>query len=99
MSGFEAYLWVVLGVFVAVVFPIIKAWIAPKPEGVVARGLPPWAVKYLKILAFALVTGVIVLAIYLAASNEDPLQTARWFTLFLLGFSWESTIEKFMNKP
>jgi hypothetical protein len=93
MSPIVAYLWVALGVFVAVIFPLLRAAIGPKPMGVLG-GIPPWLKKYLLILAFSLVTAIIVLAIYLS-STEGGLKTVQWFTLFLLGFAWESTIEKF----
>jgi hypothetical protein len=94
MQPFQAYLWVVVGVFVAVVFPILRAVITPKPPGVKVAGIPPWLKKYGLIFIFSLVTAVIVFAIYLS-TNKDALATAQWFTLFLVGFAWESTIEKF----
>lgn len=97
MTDFQAYLWMSLGVLVAVIFPILRAAVAPKPLAK-AIGLPPWVKKYGLLLLFCAVTGVILLAAYLAA-KPNALDDLKWFTAFLFGFSWESAIEKITTRP
>jgi hypothetical protein len=96
MTAMQAYLWMAFGVLISVIFPIIKAAVAPKTTESV--GLPPWVKKYALIFVFAAVTAVIVLAAYLAA-NPEALKTLQWYTAFLFGFSWESAIEKITAPP
>jgi len=97
MTAFQAYLWMSVGVFIAIIFPILRAAVTPPPK-VVGPGLPPWLKKYALLLVFCAVTGVILLAIYLAA-NPNALAKLMWYTAFLFGFSWESAIEKITTKP
>jgi len=91
MTAGQAYIWMNFGVFISVIFPILKA--AVKPPAAKMAGLPPWVKKYGLIFLFSAVTAVILLAIYLAA-NPNALANLAWYTAFLFGFSWESAIEK-----
>ncbi|HEY0558321.1 MAG TPA: hypothetical protein VGG20_28985 [Thermoanaerobaculia bacterium] len=97
MTEMHAYLWMSFGVLVAIVFPVLRAAVAPKPLAKVI-GLPPWVKKYGLLLLFCAVTGIILLAAYLAA-KPGALEGLKWFTAFLFGFSWESAIEKITTKP
>jgi hypothetical protein len=97
MTEMQAYLWMSFGVLIAIIFPILRAAVAPKQMKMV-DGLPPWVRKYGLLLLFCAVTGVILLAGYLAA-KPDALKDLKWFTAFLFGFSWESAIEKITTKP
>jgi hypothetical protein len=98
MTAVQAYLWMSFGVLVAIIFPILRALVTPPPRAVDISGLPPWVKKYALLLIFCAVTGVILLAIYLAG-DPKALEKLMWYTAFLFGFSWESGIEKVTTKP
>ncbi len=94
MSTFAAYLWIVLGVIVAVVLPVLMASVRKEFPRAKAPGMPPWLKRYLILGVFSLVVGVATLAIWRAV-NPDALFT--WHNMFLVGFGWESAIEKFLH--
>ena len=98
MTAIQAYLWMSFGVLVAIIFPILRALVTPSPKVTSTPGLPPWVKKYALLLVFCAVTGVILLAIYLAG-DPKALEKLMWYTAFLFGFSWESGIEKLTTKP
>lgn len=86
MEPFQVYLGVTLGVFVAVVFPILRAAVAPKPLSVDAVGIPPWlnGIRHDRYLHDRY--RIIVFVIYLNA-NKDAVKTVQWLTPFLVGFA------------
>jgi len=95
MSDLLAYVWVVVGVIAAVVLPVLSAYIRrefPAQQG--AALLPPWVVRYLLLLLFGVIAGVAAFAIWRAANPNTAL---HWFTVFLIGFGAESTLEKFLH--
>jgi uncharacterized membrane protein YvlD (DUF360 family) len=95
MTDWSMFLWVTIGVIVAVIFPVVSGFIRKEFPPTAALGLPVWVKKYGGLLLFSLITALICLAIWKAT---NPNKSLEWFTAFLLGFGWESTIEKFQKK-
>ena len=93
MTDLQAYGWVVIGVVLAVVFPVVRAYII-KEFPPVAGGLPPWLKRYLALLFFGLIAGVITLAIW---KSQNPSAPIAWYTAFLIGFGWQSAIDMFFR--
>lgn len=91
MNDFQPYLWVVLGIVVAVLLPVVKAFVTREFRTTAAVGLPPWARKYGGLLLFAILTALPLLALY---RTQNPTDELMWYTAFLVGFAWESTLEK-----
>jgi hypothetical protein len=92
MTEANAYIWVVIGVIVAVIFPVLRGFIRGAFPPTAAVGVPPWVKKYGALLIFSLIAALICLAIW---KQGNPTLTLEWYTAFLLGFGWESAIEKF----
>ena len=85
-------LWVAFGSIVAVVFPVLKAYVKGQFKAV---GMPKWLKKYAALGLFGIISAVIVLAVYFGA---NPTAAApAWYAAFLLGFGSESAIEKLMT--
>jgi hypothetical protein len=93
MTDTQSYLWVSLGVLIAVVLPVLMGFIK-KQFPPTAGALPPWVKKYGALLLFSLLTALPCLAIW---KTQHPGDQLTWFTSFLLGFGWESAIEKFQK--
>src|SRR5690242_5599174 len=97
MSDFQAYLFVVLGVAAAVLMPVLSALIRSEFPPTGAGALPPWVKRYLALFVFSLVVGLVSLAIWRSVNPQGEL---HWFTALLIGFGWESALEKFLHpKP
>lgn len=98
MSNLFACLWIVLGVVVAVVLPVLWAYIGkmfPKATFIQRpANMWPWMKKYLLLLLFS---GIVALASFAIWRNTNPSGQLSWFTAFLLGFGWESALEKFLR--
>lgn len=92
MTDAQSYLFVSLGILIAVVLPVLVRFIKQQfpPND---RALPPWAKKYGGLLLFSLVTALPCLAIWKA---QNPGGHLSWPGAFVLGFGWESLIEKFL---
>src|SRR5262249_39936829 len=91
MGDLVAYLFVVLGVFVAVILPVVTAFVRKEFPPVADVTVPPWLRRYGALLLLSLIAGIVSLAIY---RNANPAGELSWFNAFLLGFGWESLIEK-----
>lgn len=92
-----AYLGICLGVILAVVYPVLRGFVTKAfPPATAAPGLPPWLKKYLALGAFSLLVGLVVLA---AWEQVNPGIVPSFLTAVLLGFAWESTIEKLVRTP
>ena len=90
MDDLAAFGWMALGVLLAVVLPILRAYVQRNFKadiGVASSRVRPLAA----LAAFALVTAILLLAAYRAA---EPNADIDWFTALLAGFGWESTFEK-----
>jgi Na+/melibiose symporter-like transporter len=92
MSDFTAYFYIGLGVLVAVLYPVIVGWF--RREFRFTKGIPPWLVKYVALLVFCAFTAFVVLVIYRANHPDTEL---RFYTAVMLGFGWESSVEKIWN--
>jgi hypothetical protein len=95
MNDLQMFWWVATGVAIAVVLPVLIGMIRQDFPATKAIGLPPWAKKYGVLLIFSLITALPCLAIW---KTTNPKATLEWYTAFLLGFSWESGLEKFTKK-
>jgi hypothetical protein len=92
VSPFQFYLFVVLGVLAAVALPVLAGLFRKKlrvagPGG----GLPPWVIEYGAIALFCVLTALLVFAFY---RSQNPDAKLYWHTAVLLGFAWESGVEK-----
>ncbi len=97
MSDLGAYFCVVAGVVVAVILPSMKAYIGEEFPQVAGPRIPPWVKRYIVLGVFGLIVGGLSLAIWKSMNRTEELS---WFTAFLLGFGWESALEKFWRpKP
>jgi hypothetical protein len=94
VSDFVAYIYVVLGVLVAVVLPILVDYIKKQFPKYETAGIPPWLKRYLFLFVFSLIVGVVSLALW---KTQHPTDQLHWFTAFIVGFSWESALEKFLR--
>jgi hypothetical protein len=97
MSDLVAYVWVVAGVIVAVVLPVLAAYIRKEFPPTAAIGMPPWLKRYLLLFVFSVIVALVSLAIW---RGQNPDGHLHWFTAFTIGFGWESALEKFLHpKP
>jgi hypothetical protein len=94
MNDWSPFFWVAGGVFAAVILPVLSGIVRQYFKPTAALGFPPWVKKYGALLLFCLVTAVICLAGW---RSTHPNDTLPWFTAFLLGFGWESAVEKFQK--
>jgi hypothetical protein len=83
------------GVVVGVIFPVASGLIWYEFKTTAVIGLPPWIKKFGTLLLFSLITALICIMGWRAT---HPVDNLPWFTAFLLGFGWESAIEK-LHKP
>lgn len=90
-----AYLWVVIGVVVSILLPVLSGLIRQEFPQTAGIGLPPWIRKYAILLVFSALTALVLLAFY---ANTNPAARLDWTGAFLLGFGWESAIEKLTKK-
>jgi hypothetical protein len=97
MSDFTAYFYVVCGVVVAVILPVLMAYVRKEFPPIAGVTIPPWLKRYAALLVFSAIVSVVSLAIW---RSQNPAGELHWFTAFLLGFGWESALEKFAHpKP
>lgn len=98
MPDINEYVWIVVGVFVAVIHPVLLGLIRKDFPPVTKGTMPPWLKKYGGLFLFCALTGVIVLAIYKSTAT-NPNTVMQWYTAFLLGYGWEAFIEKWQKQP
>ena len=96
MSDVQAYLFVVLGVVAAVLIPVLKGIVKNSFPPTAAGAVPSWVKEYVAFAAFALLAALIALAAWRAS---DPNAQLTWYTAVLIGFSFESVIEKLVKQP
>jgi hypothetical protein len=95
MSDFATVLAIALGVFIAVVYPILYGYIKGQFPPTAGR-LPAWVPKYAVLFVFSLVTALIVLALY---RSQNPDTTITFWRALAMGFGWEASIEKILAPP
>jgi hypothetical protein len=96
MNDITTFIWIAVGVFVAIVYPLLwgyfrKAW----PQRA-APGLPEWVTKYGVLLVLGLVGGFII---FISQKASHPNTSLEWYQGALLGFGGEASIEKILNPP
>jgi uncharacterized BrkB/YihY/UPF0761 family membrane protein len=96
MSNFDAFWWIALGVFVGVVYPLLLGFIKKEFPVTTAGAMPPWLKRYGGLLIFCLLTALLVLIFYRSSNPDAQLD---WIKAFLLGFGWESLVEKSLGRP
>lgn len=88
VGTFPALLLMAFGVAISVVLPVLSAYVLaqfrPTARAINLR-------KYLALLAFSLVTGIILLAAYRTA---QPKAAITWYGALLFGYGWEATLAK-----
>jgi hypothetical protein len=94
----SAYLGICLGVVIAVLYPILRGYITKKfPPTTAAPGIPEPIKKYGALGLFSLIVGLIVLAVWRETNPDTP--PPEFLTAVLLGFAWQSTVEKLIAAP
>lgn len=94
MSDLRVILFVALGVLIAVIYPQFWRWIRkefPAEAGVFPSWLKPLLLKYGGLLAFCVITAVVIVAIFRQGSTAD---IGSWWKAVALGFGYEASIEK-----
>ena len=95
MSDLDAYIWIVIGIVVAIIFPIIRNQMSGYWKSLGSdETVPNWVKKYTTLGVFSLISGVIILAII----RNQGTAIDDWWTAFLAGFAWESAVEKVLGK-
>jgi hypothetical protein len=95
MTDSNSFVWVALGVLVAVVLPVLAAYIRKEfPPIAETKLIPPWLMRYVVLFVFCLIVAIAALALW---KNQHPSGTLTWSTAFLIGFGWESAVEKFFR--
>jgi hypothetical protein len=95
MTDLQAYSWIVMGVAVSFIIPVIIQSIRPSTPGAKAAygASRLWIVAkpYLLMAIASFLLAVVTLAIA-KSSNVD---LNAWYKAFLLGYFWDSTVQKF----
>lgn len=84
-----AYLEIALGVAIAIVLPPLRAFVVQKFKPDAAGGVD--LSKYAALLAFSLVTGLVVYVVYRQA---QPAGEISFVAALAAGFTWEAFLEK-----
>lgn len=87
-----AFLWTMLGVICAVLLPFLANLIRQEFPPTAALGIPPWVKRYLLLLVFSAVVALVSVIVW---ESQHPGEALDRVTAFLLGFGWESAVEKF----
>ncbi len=90
MSNIELWLSIALGVFVAVVYPVLYRYIR-REAGLVSPWVKEQFKKYGALFAFSLTTAFIVLSLYRSAHPDTKL---GFWTAVGMGFGFEASVEK-----
>src|SRR4051812_36414877 len=96
MDDLAAFLGIAAGVLVAVVYPVLKGYIQKEFVPTAALRLPPWVKRYAALFLFCLTTALVVLAVY---RSTNPDTDISFWTALVMGFGWESSVEKVFAKP
>lgn len=94
MSDIELWLSIALGVFVAVLYPVLYRYIRkefPATAGLVSPWVKEVFKKYGALFVFSLLTAFIVLGLYRSAHPDTKL---GFWTAVAMGFGFEASLEK-----
>lgn len=91
MGDAGAFLAIALGVFVAVLYPIVRGKIRKEFPPVAGVAIPPWVKRYGLLFLFSLLTAFVLLAVYRGANADAELQ---FWPSVVMGFGWEAIVEK-----
>ncbi len=94
MSDTELWLSIALGVFAAVVYPVLYRYIRkefPPTAGLLSPWMKEQFKKYGALFAFSLLTAFIVLSVY--RSGHPDTKLGFWAAVGM-GFGFEATVEK-----
>jgi hypothetical protein len=94
MTDWMAFVWVAAGVAAAVVLPFLAELVRNEFPTTAGIMIPPWVRTFGILFIFSLVTAFIALAIW---RSQNPSGELNWFTAALIGFGWESAVEKFLR--
>jgi hypothetical protein len=86
---FRVYWYVVIGVLISVILPILRALLPTTQSG---NGEKPAWKRYLAVGIFSLLTSIIVLAF-----AKDQPKDWQWYDAVLAGFAWDSLLQKAVN--
>lgn len=81
------YVYVVLGVVISVVLPVLRKQLPPTFVPLLANSVP--AKVYLAVGLFSLITAFLLVAY----AGQDA-STWAWYTAVIAGFAWDSTLQK-----
>jgi len=89
-----AYIFCVLGIVISVVLPILRKCIPTPKEPALRKvrlGSRFWIIEkpYFILAIFSLVAGLLTVA-----SAGDSVKDWNWFNALLIGYAWDSTIQK-----
>jgi uncharacterized membrane protein SpoIIM required for sporulation len=89
-------LWAAAGVVVSVLLPILATYVRqhfPRPE---ANGIPLWLRPYLVLGVFSLIVAVLCVMWWM---DQHPDKVLTEQKAFLIGFAWETVLEKVSLPP
>jgi hypothetical protein len=94
MKHWKALLWIVAGILISLVLPVLSAYVKEifRPGGplLASAGLWQYAKPYLVTSIFALTTALLILA-YIVKSGG---KVESWAEGLLYGFAWDSILQK-----
>ena len=95
-----AFVYAFLGILLSLIIPILRKLAVPEPAGAKDMNRPSWFVRhwpdikpYVLMSVLSLALSIVTVAI--AMSQAMPIQ--RWYQAFLLGYFFDSTIQKFKS--
>jgi hypothetical protein len=96
LSTIVAFVYVFLGIVLSLVIPVLRKLASPPPDG--GKNPPSWLARlwpvakpYVLLAALSLALSIVTLAI--AQAQNVTMQ--YWHQAFLLGYFFDSTIQKF----
>jgi len=103
MSDVKLFLWIVVGVVLSVLLPIVVKWIKEftdtegKNTGDVSAKVWNFAKRYIKVAVASVLIAFFALVLYRAGmGGEDVINT--WFKAVVYGYVWDSTFQKLRAK-
>jgi hypothetical protein len=97
MTDIRAYSWIVIGVAVSFIIPVIIQSLRPMPPGSKSvSGMSRfWAIA--KPYFLMAVASVLLAIVTLAIAKSSNVDLGAWYKAFLLGYFWDSTVQKFKS--